>query len=605
MDSTLNPSQFSSSGISAPSKGTAHPKLRIITHDPLRDCPPCAGFVQHISFDAGFDAPWFCEAHRILADSFRQEPQKTIDALNVRIGQLNDHVAQLEGRVTEHQRRATTLQQRVTKLEAQLAAAKHAGNVKIAGTKRKTDSSDRTVTENSPPAKRASTAAADASIIVPHIGFHLVDAEARLNPAIDLTLIEYSNFMPGNALHEAKFDWNLNDRSIIPPSHIGSLLKSNCIPWVRPITGPTAGAQMFPMNNSELQTLVTFAHTNGGWSLLIRIRLSRCFASLLDYLHSRAPESVAALSGVAKDMLSVDIDPVWARHTSFIDPTQFVRDDDTFEAWGQTPTDIPSVSSAPRDNLTDIEFAYGVMVHYNPSSHLGLMVSDSCSFYMPSIIGLHMYLKLAPVTTESDKNFGDTIFCYRKLFVTVTATNGLYSTVIAYKNLTINPHLNLHHCTKADVQNIFSLCSRLASMGVTVAIMDSLYPWALQYCIDVCSRPIQFKAPIRRHYAEIFINAQHRLMFYPLPTPPDATYGAPDHWKADHITEYRRRRAVVRYWKDITDPKYSKDKEIPATRHNPLPDNDAAVDGVAGMTLDGPPPQSSDGDVPIPGPSDA
>ncbi|KAF9256220.1 hypothetical protein L218DRAFT_1081454 [Marasmius fiardii PR-910] len=94
-------------------------------------------------------------------------------------------------------------------------------------------------------------------------------------------------------------------------------------------------------------------------------------------------------------------------------------------------------------------------------------------------------------------------------------------------------------------------------------------------------------------------------MFYPLPTPPDATYGAPDHWKADHITEYRCRRAVVRYWKDITDPKYSKDKEIPATRHNPLPDNDAAVDGVAGMTLDGPPPQSSDGDVPIPGPSDA
>ncbi|KAF9250622.1 hypothetical protein L218DRAFT_1082577, partial [Marasmius fiardii PR-910] len=202
------------------------------------------------------------------------------------------------------------------------------------------------------------------------------------------------------------------------------------------------------------------------------------------------------------------------------------------------PTDIPSVPSAPRDNLTDIEFAYSVMVHYNPSSHLGLMVSDSCSFYMPSIIGLRMYLKLAPVATESDKNFGDTTFRYHKLFVTVAATNGLYPMVIAYKNLTINPNLNLDHCTKADVQNIFSLCSRLASMGVTVAMMDSLYPWALQYCIDVCSRPIQLKAPIRRHYAEIFINVQHRLMFYPLPTPPDATYGAPDHWKADHITEY-------------------------------------------------------------------
>ncbi|KAF9257885.1 hypothetical protein L218DRAFT_1005661 [Marasmius fiardii PR-910] len=104
------------------------------------------------------------------------------------------------------------------------------------------------------------------------------------------------------------------------------------------------------------------------------------------------------------------------------------------------------------------------MVRYNPSSHLGLMVSNSCLVYMPSAISLRMYLKLAPVTTEFDKNFSDTTFRYRKLFVTVAATNRLYPMVIAYENLTINPHLNLNHCTKADVQNIFSLCSHLASM---------------------------------------------------------------------------------------------------------------------------------------------
>ncbi|KAF9257686.1 hypothetical protein L218DRAFT_1005867 [Marasmius fiardii PR-910] len=188
------------------------------------------------------------------------------------------------------------------------------------------------VIESFPPAKHASTAATDTAVIVPHIGFDLVDAEAHLNPTISLTLIKYSNFMPGNALHEAKFDWNLNDGSIIPPSYIDSLLKLNCLPWVCSITGPTAGAQMFPMNASELQTLFTSAHTNGGWSSLICIRLSHCFASLLDYLHSRAPESIAPLSGIAKDILSVDINPTWARHTSFIDPSQFVHNDDSFEA---------------------------------------------------------------------------------------------------------------------------------------------------------------------------------------------------------------------------------------------------------------------------------
>ncbi|KAF9257882.1 hypothetical protein L218DRAFT_948821 [Marasmius fiardii PR-910] len=133
------------------------------------------------------------------------------------------HPRHLQGQVTEHQQHATSLQQCVTELEAQLAVAKCAGNAKIAGTKHKTDPSDHMVIESSPPAKCASTATTDPAVIIPHIGFDLVDVEAHLNPTINLTLIEYSNFMPGNALHEAKFDWNLNDGSIIPPSHINSL----------------------------------------------------------------------------------------------------------------------------------------------------------------------------------------------------------------------------------------------------------------------------------------------------------------------------------------------------------------------------------------------
>ncbi|KAF9255113.1 hypothetical protein L218DRAFT_951032 [Marasmius fiardii PR-910] len=141
-------------------------------------------------------------------------------------------------------------------------------------------------------------------------------------------------------------------------------------------------------------------------------------------------------------------------------------------------------------------------------------------------------------------------------------------------------------------------------MGVTTALMDSLYPWALQYCIDACSCPNLIKAPICHYYAEVFINAQHRLMFYLLPIPSDATYVAPAHWKPDHITEYRRRRAVVRHWKGPHNPKYSKDKEISANCHNPFPEDDTTTNGVASMVLDGALTQPSDGDQPIPGPSE-
>ncbi|KAF9258955.1 hypothetical protein L218DRAFT_947965 [Marasmius fiardii PR-910] len=455
----------------APEKGAAHPKLGIVTHYLLRNCPICSDFVHHISLDAGTDAPWFCEAHRSLTESFQHEPQRTIEAL----------------------------QKHVTELELELAQLKCASTVKTIGIKHKTDPSDHMDVDRAHPAKRVITEASEASVVVPHIGFDLVDAEARPNPAIDLTLIEYSDFLPGNPLHEVKFTWNPDNSSIIPPDHIHNLLKSNRLPHIRSISGPTAGAQMFLATNAELESLISEAHTSGGWSSLTRLRLSGGLASLLEFLWTQSPDTVSVLAGTARKILSADINPAWARHSTFSGPSQFILSDDSFE----------------------------------------------------------------------------------------------------------NPKFKLTCCTKVDVKTIGKLYARLPAMGVTTTLMDSLYPWALQYCIDACSRPNLIKAPIRRYYAEVFINAQHCLMFYPLPIPSDATYVTPAHWKLDHITKYRRRCAVVQHWKETNNPKYSKDKEISANRHNPFPEDDATTNGVADMVLDGALTQPSDGDQPIPGPSEA
>ncbi|KAF9255419.1 hypothetical protein L218DRAFT_1008610 [Marasmius fiardii PR-910] len=472
------------------------------------------------------------------------------------------------------------LQKRVTELESELAQLKCAGMVKTIGIKRKTDPSDCMDVDRAHPAEHVITEASEASVVVPHIGFDLVDAEAHPNPAIDLTLIKYSDFLPGNSLHEVKFTWNPDNGSIIPPDHIHNLLKSNCLPHVCSISGPTAGAQMFPATNAELESLISEAHTSGGWSSLTRLRLSRGLASLLEFLWTRSPDAVSVLTGTARKILSADINPAWARYSTFSDPSQFILPDDSSEKWSETPTDIPSITSKPRDDLSDVEYAHGVMVHYNPSSHLGLITSDTYSCYLPSIHGIRLYTQIAPIATDSDKTFGDTTYLFRTHIVTIAAIYGLYSSIIARDHLTISSEFKLTHCTKVDVKTIGKLCARLAAMGVTTALMDSLYPWALQYCITACSCPDLIKAPICHYYAEVFINAQHCLMFYLLPIPSDTTYGT-------------------------NNSKYSKDKEISANRHNPFPEDDATTNGVAGMVLDGALTQPSDGDQPIPGPSKA
>ncbi|KAF9257880.1 hypothetical protein L218DRAFT_1005654 [Marasmius fiardii PR-910] len=335
---------------------------------------------------------------------------------------------------------------------------------------------------------------------------------------------------------------------------------------------------MFPATNAELESLISEAHTSGGWSSLTWLRLSHGLASFF----GPDPQILCLCSRVqlGRFYLLISILPGLVIHSTFSDPSQFILPDDSFEKWSKTLTDIPSVASKPRDDLSNVEYAHGVMVHYNPSSHLGLITSDTYSCYLPSIHGIHLYTQIAPITTDSNKTFGDMTYLFHTHIVTIAAIYGLYSSIIARDHLTISPEFKLTRCTKADIKTIGKLCACLVAMGVTTTLMDSLYPWDLQYCIDACSRPNLIKAPICHYYAEVFINAQHCLMFYLLSTPSDATYGT-------------------------NNPKYSKDKEISANRHNPFPEDDATTNGVAGMVLDGALTQPSDSEQPIPGPSKA
>ncbi|KAF9254963.1 hypothetical protein L218DRAFT_967676 [Marasmius fiardii PR-910] len=549
--------------------------LGFLGHTPNGSCTKCTDKFHHLCVESG--TPKFKAAHKELADYFRCEPQSTIDTLQSTVEALQKHIAELE---------------------AEAAELKRSGNSKTAGVKRKSrPDSKRMDIDSAPPSKRTATAALP--VVVPHIGFDVVDAEARPNEAVDYTLIEYAHFLPGMHLRTVEFHWNLKTGAIDPPPHIFNLVKAKRLPDARPPAGPTSGAQMFPMSDANLNQIIQNAETLGNWSAVLQLRYMRMLAGLVNYLYSRHPTNIAALAGIAHNILSVHINPPWTAHSIYITPTQFVRPEDSFQAWEQHPTEIPAVASSPGANASLQDLAHAVCVHYSPTTHYGVLTSNNGTFYLPNLEALLLYLQLSPVP-NGDKDFKRTLSNFHILIVTLAANFGLYPSIISETNLTINSTHNIIRCTKDDVKDTRALSAHLAACGITVEELNNCVHWALQYCLDIV-RLTFFDDELRHRYALIFINAQHRLMFLPLPNLSTATYMVPEHWKMDHICEYRRRCAVVHYWKDSHDPRYIKDTKIPVIRHNALQSPSSDTMGLAAMTLDSEPSQSSD--QPVPGPS--
>ncbi|KAF9256428.1 hypothetical protein L218DRAFT_950001 [Marasmius fiardii PR-910] len=500
--------------------------------------------------------PSFIAAAKELVDHFQAPLQETIDALK----------------------------QRISGLEKELATAKRAGPPKTAGIKQKMVdlSSDHMEIDRAPPAKRTTPSSEPA---IPILGFDSpINSNFRPDKFVDYALMRNSNFQAGFPLSSAMLRWSFKHGTIRPTAATLAAINQNVEPNVIPITGTPAGDQTFPRNSTELVQLTADTHTPGNWSFALRL-------CLLDYLHFKSPSTISVLVGVGKDCLSINIYPQWAQFTTFIDPAVYSHTDDSPDTWSQAAPEVLAISSDPPATATDEEFANTVFIHYSHSKHYGIMMNDDSSFYMPTISAYRFHLALAPPRVQGEKDFTSD---YRLVVVKMCANYGHYPFLIATDDLTVSSDRILSPCKRSDVKDCREFAKHLARCGVTPAELEGYYAWAIKYCLDI-QRLTYLPMKLHRQYADIFMSAQHRLMFIPISLPPDNTYVVPQSWKRDDIHEYRRRCAVVRKAKEnLNSPFHASDFVMPIIHPATSSSSVTNLSGMAAaMNIDAAPSGSS------------
>ncbi|KAF9258951.1 hypothetical protein L218DRAFT_1004353 [Marasmius fiardii PR-910] len=303
---------------------------------------------------------------------------------------------------------------------------------------------------------------------------------------------------------------------------------------------------------------------------------------LLQYIQSKAPHFIPQLVGTARDCTQLPIHPDWAHHTIFIDPSQFVHPSDSFDNWETSKTEIPNLSSIFDVNTSIDEVAQRLFMYHFPLSHSGIVISDGGFLYRPTIrsfLTLHAITPIVPKHAHRSMELAVTPVKSKvqRLAVTVFANFGLYRQVTEAHNITINPTRNLRVCTKDNIKDMVHFIKFMASCGITYDEVDSYLIFRMKYCLDLCRLP-SFNEWLRRQYTLIFISAQHRLLFYPIPS----------HWKPDHILKYHQCRAVIRHWKETKYSGYNPQRPLPTILQDPNTapaPTTAAILGVAALSL--------------------
>ncbi|KAL0067295.1 hypothetical protein AAF712_005693 [Marasmius tenuissimus] len=562
----------------------ALPEIGMI-HHVHDDGSPCTKPFEHACLASGFESGGFRAAYNDLADHFAGKARSRNDDLTDEIHYLRErlrcereeHIAQMKalGFGVHNSFDPSLVRDPPTSSSTSSPIPSSTNN---SASKRKSAELEQPEPEPAPPAKRP-------EITVPTIGFDTIDPDGRPSPYVDPLLVEFALHRPGYPLHRIeKLEWDLENGQLRNARHIKKHLRERTFPSPIAFTGNTSGAQMFPSSSAELQQIVTSSQTAGNFAALFRLRVMRSFATLLRYLHTKSPSSVPDVSGVALECLSVPITQPWAEIDNLVDYDGFHHADDSLSTWDASKTDIPSVLSSPSASDSLTKWAEAIAVHYIPSKHLGVPVTNDCHVWMPGVRGFFLYYTLAPLVPPTDK---DSLPDYRTHFITLIANMGLYRDVVAQKHLEIASTRNITRCNPESVKSVASLSAHLAACGITVDEISSYAYFGMQYCIDACRTP-SLPARTRAKYARIFISAQYRLLFFPLPLPADDTF-FPSGWTKEPIIKYRRRCAVYRHWRDTRDSRWSSTQDVPKTTYHPQPIPDSTVSGVANMVIDSEP----------------
>ncbi|KAK7034570.1 hypothetical protein VNI00_012198 [Paramarasmius palmivorus] len=568
----------------------AKPHLGTIIHEHA-DHSPCTNLFQHQCVAFGTRDPGFMKALEEQVNNHREPVLEDVNRLRKQRNELQESNTRMQKELEILQNEVIRVQTELEGLQAKQRTPQNPPK-SSAGSKRKQNEAESMEVDQEPPAKRP----APEDTPVAAIGFTVFENDSQLRgPGIDLTLMEYSGYRPGFPDSYIKpLQWWENSGHFKVPTYIHSYARTaGSFPSPISAVGTPLGAQIPPTTSAELATLSSQSQVPGNWAALQRVQVIRSLAGLLQHLHLMSNGRVPALSGVMHESLSLNSSPGWESHTLYVDFVLYCRSDDR-EVLQDTSKAVqaPKLPSTPGPEASDIQWAEGAFVYFIHNYHYGLMMSDSGFIDMTSVRAFRLYVAMSP-DNASDSNLSH----YRSNFITLVANIHLYAEIVESDHLVIEDHRSITPCRKEDVKSIRALAAHFAKCGLSIAEINSYVYFGMKYCLDLCKLKY-LKYNLRRKYASIFISAQYRTLFFPLPLPTNDTYQLPSHWDLDQIKEYRRRQAVVRRWKDSKNSGPPPVTEVLKTTYDPRPPANLDLGGVSQLTLSETPSDSANQSTP-------
>ncbi|KAF9254955.1 hypothetical protein L218DRAFT_386164 [Marasmius fiardii PR-910] len=439
-----NPRDYTQSlGVNLPpGSWKANPTLGLVIHF-HEDTSPCLQPVEHACLALGLRSSEFLDARADLVDEYQSELRKQKKEVKKRNEELENENERLLKELDNARRTIEELHQRISGFKSAASTPSHPSST--SGPKRKTPDVAPSDTNPAPHPKRQNTAKGtlDVQMVVPNIGFNVIDATARINHHYDTILVEYSQSRAGYPLYQlSALTFDLNTGGPEVPRHVYRHYRNHTFPTPRTLTGTPRGAQTFPSTSEELNQLVIQSQAPEAFDTMYRLAFLCWTATLLHYLHLKAPQVVPALSGVSLSCLSLAFDTNWSSYPVYIDYNNFYRDDlDSPALWASNTSNIPSIHNAPKPDAPRIEWAEAIFIHFDPKRHLGVRMSirnNDGFIYMPTIEAFILYYTLSPLVPSSDKS---SVPGYRTNLVTLLAIPGLYREIVTKDAIDIRPSL--------------------------------------------------------------------------------------------------------------------------------------------------------------------
>ncbi|KAJ8096199.1 hypothetical protein PM082_000107 [Marasmius tenuissimus] len=529
-----NPINFMQQPIAPSSGGTwlANLKLAVISHKHA-DGSPCFNVLEHaVQADSEEDMS-FTAAYNKLVDHFTAPEVAKHVELEKKLAAVTEERDNL---ARDAQNRADDATQ---------------ASRPLSGTKRKSEQ-DPASSHRRPPPPRASNTRTASPLPSPP-SYSTLGSEPYPNHATALAIYQHSRFRPG--LEESPdFEWNPTGFITASP-YIQECARNQRLPDVLPFMGSSRGNQLPPATPHLAERLISQAHTTGKLHYLLRLRDSMGLAQVLTTLKTTLRTDSLELAASFEPLISANPHPEWSTFTRFHFVDSTVQPSDSIANWSDgNSSKVPSVRT-PGSRSTDDQYALFVWLHYESRGHMGIILTNSGYISLDSIMAHRVLHKMAP------KEHRET---FRRESIRLVTWPGLYHQQLQVLGLEVNPAGTIKRCPAPLTTTLAGVVQHFADCGVTIAMVDRMFHYGAQFCLDMQSSP--FHTPEQRNsFAQLYKFGRIRSLFYSIHSlRSERIYSVPDHIDRAEVLEYRRRQFLIGHWKK--QPGADPDMKVPTIR---------------------------------------